>query len=113
MFKPWITVPAEDIHVQLPMSQHEGEVKIMFRDAVAIDKTIEQLENLKAFVDSGITEKIDTNSVKPIDGNKLIRILEHMERHMIEFEATQLAELCKSLIKLIAKTPILEVKDVV
>lgn len=49
MFKPWITVPAEDIRIELPMG-HSGDVKIMFRDASAVEKTIEQLENLKKFL---------------------------------------------------------------
>lgn len=47
MFKPWITIPAEDVRVQLPMGLHDGDVKIMFRDASAVEKTIEQLKNLK------------------------------------------------------------------
>lgn len=47
MFAPWITVPAEDVRLQLPMSIFDGDIKIMFRNVEAIDKTIEQLENLK------------------------------------------------------------------
>lgn len=46
MFKPWITVPAGDIRIELPMDR-SGDVKIMFRDAFAVENTIEQLENLK------------------------------------------------------------------
>jgi len=47
MFAPWITIPAEDVRVQLPMSIFDGNIKIMFRNTEVIDKTIEQLENLK------------------------------------------------------------------
>jgi hypothetical protein len=47
MFAPWITVPAEDIQIQVPLSIFESDFKIMFRNVEAIDKTIEQLENLK------------------------------------------------------------------
>lgn len=52
MFMPWITIPAEDIRVQMPMSAHDGNVRIMFRDAAAVEKTIEQLENLKELLAS-------------------------------------------------------------
>jgi hypothetical protein len=47
MFAPWITIPADDVRVQLPMSIFDGDIKIMFRNAEVIDKTIEQMENLK------------------------------------------------------------------
>lgn len=47
MFMPWITIPAEDVRVQMPVDVHGGNVKIMFRDGAAVEKTIEQLENLK------------------------------------------------------------------
>lgn len=47
MFMPWITIPAEDVRVQMPVSDYDGNVRIMFRDAAAVEKTIEQLVNLK------------------------------------------------------------------
>lgn len=46
-FKPWITVPAEDIRIELPLSLYDDDIRIMFKDEEAIDKTIEQLQNLK------------------------------------------------------------------
>lgn len=47
MFKPWITVPVEVIRVSLPANPYDREVTIMFRDVEAVDKTIEQLKNLR------------------------------------------------------------------
>lgn len=47
MILPWITIPADDIRLQLPLSIHDRDVKMMFRDTKTIDNTIEQLENLK------------------------------------------------------------------
>lgn len=52
MFKPWITVPTSDVHVELPTSEFDGNFKLMFRDAAAVEKTIEQLENLKELLSS-------------------------------------------------------------
>lgn len=50
MFEPWITIPANDVHISLPISIYEGNIKIMFRDENAIDKTIEQLQYLREFI---------------------------------------------------------------
>lgn len=47
MFKPWITVPAEEIRVSLPANPYDRKVTIAFRDAETVDKTIEQLKNLR------------------------------------------------------------------
>ena len=47
MFIPWVTIPADDIRIQLPLNMFDKDVKIMFRNAEAIDKTIEQLQNVK------------------------------------------------------------------
>lgn len=47
MFKAWITVPGKDVRVEQPKTD-SGTVKIVFRDASAVDRTIEQLEKLKA-----------------------------------------------------------------
>lgn len=47
MFIPWVTIPADDIRIQLPLGMFDKDVKIMFRNAEAIDKTIEQLQNVK------------------------------------------------------------------
>ena len=54
MFKPWITVPAEDIRIQLPMNMSDTEIKIMFRDAEVVDKTIEQLKKLKWLLNNSV-----------------------------------------------------------
>lgn len=50
MFEPWITIPAEDVHIQLPLSIFDGNVRIMFANVEAINNTIEQLENLKQLI---------------------------------------------------------------
>lgn len=50
MILPWITIPADDVRIQLPLSIFEGDVKIMFRDTKTIDNTIEQLQNVKALL---------------------------------------------------------------
>ena len=47
MFAPWITLPAKDIYVQLPLGIFDGDIKIMFRNTEVIDNAIQQLENLK------------------------------------------------------------------
>ena len=52
-FKPWITVPAEDVRIRLPLSAYDDSFRIMFRNAEAIDKTIEQLQNLKELMKDG------------------------------------------------------------
>lgn len=49
-FAPWITVPVEDVRVHLPLSMADSDIRIMFRNADVIDKTIEQLENLKKYM---------------------------------------------------------------
>lgn len=50
MILPWITIPADNIRIQLPLSIFEGDVKMMFRDTKTIDNTIEQLQNVKALL---------------------------------------------------------------
>ena len=52
MFKPWITIPISDVRIELPASEFDGSFKLMFRDAAAVEKTIEQLENLKELLSS-------------------------------------------------------------
>lgn len=47
MFSPWITVPAKDVYVQLPLGIFDGDIQLMFRNSEVIDSTIEQLQNLK------------------------------------------------------------------
>lgn len=49
-FEPWITVPVEDVRVHLPLSMQDTDICIMFRNPEVIDKTIEQLENLKKYM---------------------------------------------------------------
>ena len=55
MFKPWITVPVEDVRISLPLSMEDDTIRIMFRDVDAVDKTIEQLQNLKELLKDGRT----------------------------------------------------------
>ena len=47
MIIPWIEIPADDVRIQLPINMHEKDVKLMFRNAEVIDKTIKQLQNVK------------------------------------------------------------------
>lgn len=44
LFMPWIAVPNDDVRVQ--SNRHAGTVEIRFRDATAVRKTVEMLENL-------------------------------------------------------------------
>ena len=55
MFKPWITVPVEDVRISLPLSMEDDTIRIMFRNAEVVDKTIEQLQNLKELLKDGRT----------------------------------------------------------
>ena len=55
MFKPWITVPVEDVRITLPLSMEDDTIRIMFRNAEVVDKTIEQLQNLKELLKDGRT----------------------------------------------------------
>lgn len=50
MFKPWVAIPADKVHVSLPTRMTESEVRIMFTDTKTIDDVIEQLYNLRQFV---------------------------------------------------------------
>ncbi len=47
MFVPWVTIPADDIRIQLPLSICDGDIKLMFRNVEVIDKTIAQLQNVR------------------------------------------------------------------
>ena len=47
MLQPWIEVPVEDIRVTPPMSIHDSNFRIMFRNTDVIDATIKKLEELK------------------------------------------------------------------
>ena len=49
-FAPWVTIPVKDVRVQLPLSMADTDIRIMFRNAEVIDETIEQLENLKKYM---------------------------------------------------------------
>lgn len=112
MFKPWITIPVNDISMSLPKSIFDTEVRIMFKDESAVNNVIEQLEELKAVMHITEPEKQDISAVRPIDGNKLVRILERMERHLMDIRATDSAKVCRSLIKLILNLKSLEVNNV-
>ena len=47
MTKLWITLPVENVNIQLPTSMLEGDVKVSFNNVEAIDDVIEQLNELK------------------------------------------------------------------
>lgn len=47
MTKLWITLPVENVNIQLPTSMAEGDVKVSFNNVEAIDDAIEQLNELK------------------------------------------------------------------
>ena len=50
MIQPWINIPVKDIHVDLPLSMQDTDVRIMFRSVEAINETIRKLEDLKDIV---------------------------------------------------------------
>lgn len=43
----YVTVPADDIRVQLPMTMNDKTFKFMLRDVETIDSVITQLESIK------------------------------------------------------------------
>ncbi len=45
MFKPWVSIPVEDVRVTV--DYEFGDVRIMFKDVDAIDKAMEQLKNVR------------------------------------------------------------------
>ena len=47
MSKLWITLPVENVNIQLPTSMTKGDVKVSFNNVEAIDDAIEQLNELK------------------------------------------------------------------
>ena len=47
----YVTVPADDIRVQLPMTMSDKTVKFMLRDVETINSVIAQLESIKEMVD--------------------------------------------------------------
>ena len=47
MTKLWITLPVENVNIQLPTIMTEGDVKVSFNNVEAIDDAIEQLNKLK------------------------------------------------------------------
>lgn len=47
MTKLWITLPVENVNIQLPTIMTEGDVKVSFNNVEAIDDAIEQLNELK------------------------------------------------------------------
>lgn len=53
MIAPWITLPAKDVYVQLPLGIFDGDIKIMFRNTEVIDSAIEQLQNLRGIMKEG------------------------------------------------------------
>ncbi len=46
----YISVPVDDIHVDLPLAMSENTVKLMFRSPEVIDTVIEQLQRLKEYM---------------------------------------------------------------
>jgi hypothetical protein len=49
-FELWITVPANNVRVKLPMSLFDDDVEIMFRDKETINNVIDQLQKLKEII---------------------------------------------------------------
>lgn len=47
MFRPWITLPAKDVHVILPLGVFDSDVELMFRNLEVVNSAIEQLERIK------------------------------------------------------------------
>ena len=47
MFMPWITLPAADVHVILPLGVFDKNIELMFRNLEAVDSAIEQLERIR------------------------------------------------------------------
>lgn len=45
MFKPWVSIPTEDVIVTVDYDY--GDVRLMFKDVKVIDNVIEQLTNLR------------------------------------------------------------------
>lgn len=46
MIKPWVTVPAKDMRIMLPMGE-EDVYSLLFRDTAAIDALISDLQELR------------------------------------------------------------------
>ena len=61
MTKPWVEIPAKNIHIDLPISMNDNVIRIMFRDAETIDMVIEQLGIIKEFLKD---ERIIVNDCK-------------------------------------------------
>ena len=47
MFQPWITLPASDVHVILPLGFFDGDIELIFRNLEVVNSAIEQLERIK------------------------------------------------------------------
>jgi hypothetical protein len=47
MAKLWITLPAKDVRIQLPLGIFDGDVKILLMNEKVIDSAIEQLDEAK------------------------------------------------------------------
>ena len=54
--RPWISIPADDISISLPMSIFDDSVKIKFKDIDAIDNAINQLQILKEIMGGSVSK---------------------------------------------------------
>ena len=47
MFRPWITLLAKDIHINLPLSMEDRNVDIIFKNLEAVNDAIMQLQRIR------------------------------------------------------------------
>ena len=47
MFQPWITLPAKDVHIILPLGIFDKDIEIMFKNVAVVDSAIEQLHRIR------------------------------------------------------------------
>lgn len=50
----WVTIPAQDIRIQLPTSMADHDVYLMLRDVETIDSVITQLESIKETIGDSV-----------------------------------------------------------
>ena len=49
MIKPWVTVPAKDMRIMLPMGE-EDVYSLLFKNTAVIDALISDLQNLRGLM---------------------------------------------------------------
>ena len=50
----WVTVPVNDVRIQMPTSMSDHDVHLMFRDIETINSVITQLESIKETIDNSV-----------------------------------------------------------